>query len=41
MSFLQAMQEKMLEESAEMDDGYLMNELQELWDDDTPIPGYF
>ncbi|CAN6324123.1 unnamed protein product [Urochloa humidicola] len=37
----QVMQEKMLEESAEMDDGYLMNELQELWDDDTPIPGYF
>nr|CAB3499799.1 unnamed protein product [Digitaria exilis] len=37
----QAMQEKMLEESAEVDDGYFMNELQELWDDDTPIPGYF
>ncbi|CAN6318685.1 unnamed protein product [Urochloa humidicola] len=37
----QAMQEKMLEESAEMDDGCLMNELQELWDDDTPIPSYF
>ncbi|KAG2549472.1 calmodulin-binding transcription activator 3-like isoform X2 [Panicum virgatum] len=37
----QAMQEKMLEESAEMDDGYFMNELQELWDDDTPLPGYF
>jgi len=37
----QAMQEKMLEESAEMEDGYFMNELQELWDDDTPLPGYF
>uniref|UniRef100_A0A0A9E410 Uncharacterized protein n=1 Tax=Arundo donax TaxID=35708 RepID=A0A0A9E410_ARUDO len=37
----QAMQEKMLEESTEMDEGYLMSELQELWEDDTPIPGYF
>ncbi|CAL4924676.1 unnamed protein product [Urochloa decumbens] len=37
----QAMQEKMLEESAEMDDGYFVNELQELLDDDTHIPGYF
>ncbi|OQU91909.1 calmodulin-binding transcription activator 3 isoform X1 [Sorghum bicolor] len=34
----QAMQEKMLEESAEMD---FMSEFKELWDDDTPIPGYF
>jgi hypothetical protein len=33
------MQEKM--ESAEMDEGYLMNELQELLNDDTSIPGYF
>jgi len=33
----QAMQEKMPEESAEMD----MSEFKELWDDDAPIPGYF
>jgi len=32
------MQEKMMEESAEMD---FMSEFKELWDDDTPIPGYF
>jgi len=32
------MQEKMLEESAEMD---FMSEFKELWDDDMPIPGYF
>jgi calmodulin-binding transcription activator len=31
------MQEKMPEESAEMD----MSEFKELWDDDAPIPGYF
>jgi hypothetical protein len=34
------MQEKMVE-SAEMDEGYLMNELQELLNDDTSVPGYF
>jgi hypothetical protein len=33
----QAMEEKMLEESAGMD---FMSEFKELWDDDTPIPGY-
>jgi calmodulin-binding transcription activator len=34
------MQEKMLGESTEMDEGF-MSEFKELWDDDTPIPGYF
>lgn len=34
------MQEKMLEESTEMDEGF-MSEFKELWDDDTPIQGYF
>ncbi|XP_062206085.1 calmodulin-binding transcription activator 3-like isoform X2 [Phragmites australis] len=37
----QAMQEKVLEEPTEMDEGYFMNEFKELWDDDTHIPGYF
>ncbi|XP_010229054.1 calmodulin-binding transcription activator 3 isoform X2 [Brachypodium distachyon] len=37
----QPMQENMLEESTEMDEGFLMSEFQELWDDDTPMPGYF
>ncbi|KAL5217865.1 hypothetical protein ABZP36_018549 [Zizania latifolia] len=37
----QAMQEKMLEESTEMDEGLLMSEFKELWDDDMPMPGYF
>ncbi|WVZ58628.1 hypothetical protein U9M48_008880 [Paspalum notatum var. saurae] len=37
----QAMQEKMLEDSAEMDEGYFMSEFKELWDDDTPTTGYF
>ncbi|BAF11144.1 calmodulin-binding transcription activator 2 isoform X1 [Oryza sativa Japonica Group] len=37
----QAMQEKMLEESTEMDEGLLMSEFKELWDDDMPTPGYF
>ncbi|KAL6867691.1 hypothetical protein ACP4OV_015715 [Aristida adscensionis] len=37
----QAMQENMLEESAEMDEGFLMSEFEELWDDDMPVPGYF
>uniref|UniRef100_A0A0A9CXW5 Uncharacterized protein n=1 Tax=Arundo donax TaxID=35708 RepID=A0A0A9CXW5_ARUDO len=38
----QAMQEKMLEESTEMDEGFLMSsEFKELWDDDMPTPGYF
>lgn len=37
----QAMQEKMLEDSADIDEGYFMSEFKELWDDDTPIPGYF
>ncbi|WVZ70819.1 hypothetical protein U9M48_019455 [Paspalum notatum var. saurae] len=32
----QAMQEKMLEDSAEMDEGYFMSEFKEIWDDDTP-----
>ncbi|KAK3153577.1 hypothetical protein QOZ80_2BG0177660 [Eleusine coracana subsp. coracana] len=36
----QAMQEKMLEESTEMDEGF-MSEFKELWDDDTPIQDYF
>uniref|UniRef100_A0A0A9D9Q9 Uncharacterized protein n=1 Tax=Arundo donax TaxID=35708 RepID=A0A0A9D9Q9_ARUDO len=35
----QAMQEKMLE-STDTDEGF-MSEFKELWDDDTPIPGYF
>jgi hypothetical protein len=35
------MQEKMLEESTEMDEGLLMSEFKELWDDDMPTPGYF
>jgi hypothetical protein len=35
------MQEIMLEESTEMDEGFLMSELGELWDDDMPAPGYF
>ncbi|XP_062201029.1 calmodulin-binding transcription activator 1-like isoform X2 [Phragmites australis] len=34
----QAMQEKMLEESTDMDEGYFMSEFKELWDDDTPVP---
>jgi hypothetical protein len=37
----QAFQEKMLEESTEMDEGFLMSEFKELWDDDMPTPGYF
>uniref|UniRef100_A0A0E0K9W6 CG-1 domain-containing protein n=1 Tax=Oryza punctata TaxID=4537 RepID=A0A0E0K9W6_ORYPU len=37
----QAMQEKMLEESTDMDEGLLMSEFKELWDDDVPTPGYF
>ncbi|KAG8073805.1 hypothetical protein GUJ93_ZPchr0006g45289 [Zizania palustris] len=37
----QAMQEKMVEESTEMDEGLLMSEFKELWDDDMPMPGYF
>ncbi|XP_006649535.1 calmodulin-binding transcription activator 1-like [Oryza brachyantha] len=37
----QALQEKMLEESTEMDEGLLMSEFQELLDDDMPTPGYF
>ncbi|XP_047089718.1 calmodulin-binding transcription activator 3-like [Lolium rigidum] len=37
----QPMQEIMLEESTEMDEGFLMSELGELWDDDMPAPGYF
>ncbi|KAK3150723.1 hypothetical protein QOZ80_3AG0236850 [Eleusine coracana subsp. coracana] len=37
----QAMQEKMLEESTEMDEGFLMSEFKELWDDDMTTPGSF
>ncbi|CAM0871794.1 unnamed protein product [Alopecurus aequalis] len=37
----QPMQEIMLEESTEMDEGFLMSEFRELWDDDMPMPGYF
>ncbi|KAM0910280.1 hypothetical protein ACQ4PT_014267 [Festuca glaucescens] len=37
----QPMQEIMLEESTEMDEGFLMSEFRELWDDDMPTPGYF
>ncbi|TVU48115.1 hypothetical protein EJB05_07740 [Eragrostis curvula] len=37
----QAMQEKMLEESTEMDEGFLMSEFKELWDDDMTTTGYF
>ncbi|KAL6648662.1 hypothetical protein ACP70R_012886 [Stipagrostis hirtigluma subsp. patula] len=37
----QAMQENMLEESTEMDEGFLMSEFKELWDDDMPMPGYY
>lgn len=32
-----AMQEKMLEESTEMDDGFFMSDFKELWDDDIPM----
>lgn len=35
------MQEKMMEELAEMDEGFLMSEFKELWDDDMKAPGYF
>jgi calmodulin-binding transcription activator len=31
----------MLEEPTEMDEGFLMSEFKELWDDDMPLPGYF
>jgi hypothetical protein len=34
------MKEKMLEESTELDEGF-MSEFKELWDDDMSIPGYF
>jgi hypothetical protein len=34
-------QEKILDESTEMDEGDFMSEFKELWDDDTPLPGYF
>ncbi|CAM0957074.1 unnamed protein product [Alopecurus aequalis] len=37
----QATQEKMLDDAAEMDEGSFMSEFKELWDDGTPIPGYF
>jgi len=35
----QALQEKMLESSTDMDEGFVMSEFQELWDDDIPMPG--
>jgi calmodulin-binding transcription activator len=35
------MQEKMPEESTGMDEGFLMSEFKELWDDDMPTSGYF
>jgi hypothetical protein len=37
----QTVQEKILDESTEMDEGDFMSEFKELWDDDTPLPGYF
>ncbi|KAL5230741.1 hypothetical protein ABZP36_029517 [Zizania latifolia] len=37
----QATQEKMLDDSTEMDEGDIISELKELWDDDTPHPDYF
>ncbi|KAF7050686.1 hypothetical protein CFC21_059018 [Triticum aestivum] len=38
----QPVEESMLEESTEMDEGFLMSEFKELWDDDMPpLPGYF
>uniref|UniRef100_A0A453IZ78 Uncharacterized protein n=1 Tax=Aegilops tauschii subsp. strangulata TaxID=200361 RepID=A0A453IZ78_AEGTS len=37
----QPVEESMLEESTEMDEGFLMSEFKELWDDDVPLPGYF
>jgi hypothetical protein len=36
----QAMQEKMAE-STDMDEGFLMSEFKELWDEDMPTSGYF
>ncbi|OQU93088.1 hypothetical protein SORBI_3001G474600 [Sorghum bicolor] len=36
----QAMQEKMLDESTEMDEGFFMSEFKELWDDDVPMPSW-
>ncbi|KAK8446616.1 hypothetical protein SEVIR_9G514300v4 [Setaria viridis] len=36
----QAMQEKMLESSTDMDEGLAMSDFEELWDDDMPMPGY-
>ncbi|RLN43078.1 calmodulin-binding transcription activator 3-like isoform X2 [Panicum miliaceum] len=36
----QALQEKMLESSTDMDEGFVMSDgFQELWDDDMPMPG--
>ncbi|XP_040384011.1 calmodulin-binding transcription activator 3-like isoform X1 [Oryza brachyantha] len=37
----QIVQEKILDDSAEMDEGNFMSEFKELWDDDTPLPDYF
>jgi calmodulin-binding transcription activator len=34
------MQEKMAE-STDMDEGFLMSEFKELWDEDMPTSGYF
>jgi hypothetical protein len=34
------MQEKMLESSTDMDEGSVMSDFKELWDDDMPVPGY-
>ncbi|RCV46154.1 hypothetical protein SETIT_9G510100v2 [Setaria italica] len=36
----QAMQEKMLESSTDMDEGLAMSDFEELWGDDMPMPGY-
>ncbi|CAD6209959.1 unnamed protein product [Miscanthus lutarioriparius] len=36
----QAMQEKMLDESTEMDEGFFMSEFKELWYDDVPMPSW-
>jgi hypothetical protein len=34
------MQEKMLDEATEMDEGFFMSEFKELWDDDVPMPSW-
>jgi len=34
------MQEKMLDESTAMDEGFFMSEFKKLWDDDVPMPSW-